>query len=105
MSRPRGDAALATDVSAALTGRQRLLIELATPRLFRHMAGWDAARIIAELHRSGIYAEEITGFLATVPPELARDPHAEYAAIAMRRLRPQPARSMLQEILGRVVRP
>lgn len=104
MSRPRGDPALAAAVSAALTDRQRLLIELATPRLYRHMAGWDAARIIAELHRSGLYAEETTEFLATLPPELARDPYAEYAAIAMRRLRPQPARSMLEEIMRRVAR-
>ena len=102
MSPPPADLALATAVSAALTARQRTLIEMATPRLYRWMAGWDAAAILAELHHRGIYAGEIAEFLATVPPELAGHPHAEMAAIAMRRLRPLPARSMLEEIMANI---
>ena len=90
----------AAAVSAALTDRQRLLIELSTPRLFRWMAAWDAAAILAELYRRGIYAGEVAEFLATLPPDLAADPHAEMAVIAMRRLRPQPARSMFDAIMA-----
>lgn len=95
---------LAAAVSAALTNRQRTVIEMGTPRLYRHLAGQSTAAILADLHKSGLYAEEIAVFLATCPPELAGDPHAPYAAIAIRRLGPVYARTRLAAILAEVAR-
>ncbi len=101
MSQPPADLDLAAAVSAALTGPQRAVIEMVTPRLHPWLTGMSAPMILAELRRASIYRNEIAAFLATLPPELAARPCAEYAAIAMRRLGRLYTRPVLEDILAR----
>jgi hypothetical protein len=100
VSPPPAAAGPATAVSAALTERQRTVIALGTPRLYRYMAGWPVASMLTELSRMGVYDDEIAEFLA-VNPVLALDPGARFAAIAARRIGPMIFRSAVTNILAR----
>jgi hypothetical protein len=87
-------------VVAALTADQRRLIELGTPLLWPPLRGLGAAEILAELRRQGRYAAELAGLAGF--PDLAADPAAPWAALALLRTRPVvPARSV-RELLGQV---
>jgi hypothetical protein len=87
-------------VVAALTAVERKLIEVATPLRWPPLRGLTAGEILAELRRQGRYAAELAELGGY--PDLAADPAAPWAALALLRTRPVVPAGSVRELLARV---